>query len=671
MQVGIRLLRKENVSAGTEDSTFIDITKAVSRDQFPSVFSQSLKGEAFFDFSVKGFSFKVIKTKYNEIMDGTYTTESDLQIKMGRYDSLLIMNNDNNEVISRGFVDTIENWNDTLPKIKYMPDATRLKDIKAGVVTSDDDDDDEIWEFEIETPTAIDEIVVALTDQANTTIENGDNKMTKPFSAIDTIPQPSGNNGLQSGANRFLGTVLHKKKNTGFSFNLAKMFIDLFDASYFRRKTNNGEPSGYDWHLEVQDAGIIKRILINKGQWLSIDKGQWMSWSLNIPNGLHLTDFQFGVSIPNGVAITYDTWSILGFNVMNPTTLSVALQWTTYNFNLGNILPALEYASYTWHIPNSSVNVPSNHVYIPCIGSRHDLYYLAGGDMTHEESYVKSLFPIIDQNYHVADTDGDEEGGDQEISSITSVYGSRFDNAGDSENITHAKMSAYVKDEGSSIEAYRTAMDWDSNNTYVIMKTKKAWNDIGGSEWLVGFETPFDFYQRAHYKNENPSKILRDLCVVTNRLLYIDKDNKVWLKERDATMSGAYSEIPVDRKWFVSRKVKVKRDQETEIRMNIYKRDSEGKIQTYGMVLRESEWEFIQSYYKDQFSGDIITNTVEILSGSELNESGMTMPSLMDLLQMNDKGALTKMGVVIQEDIGLEHSKYKYVAQFIGQEGVA
>ena len=93
-------------------------------------------------------------------------------------------------------------------------------------------------------------------------------------------------------------------------------------------------------------------------------------------------------------------------------------------------------------------------------------------------------------------------------------------------------------------------------------------------------------------------------------------------------------------------------------------------MQTYGMVLRESEWEYIQSYYKDQFSGDIITNTVEILSGTELNEP-MTMPSLMDLLQMDDKGALTKMGVVIQEDIGLEHSKYKYVAQFIGQEGVA
>ena len=670
MQVGIRMMRKENVTAGIEDSTFIDITKAVSRDQFPKTFTQSLKGEAFFDFSVKGFSFKVIKTKFNEIMNGSVTTESDMQIKMGRYDSVLIINNDNNEVISRGFVDTIENWNDTLPKIKYMPDPTRLKDIKAGEITSDDDDDDEIWEFEIETPTAIDDIVVTLTDQANATISSGDNKMSKPFSAIDTVPQPTGNNGLQSGANRFLGTVLQKKKNTGLSFNLAKMFIDLFDASYFRRKTNSGEPSGYDWHYEVQDAGIIKRILINKGQWLSIDQGQWMSWSLNIPNGLHLTNFQFAVNIPIGVTISFDTWSILGFNVMNPFTLEVGLNWTAIQIVLGNIRPSLEYASYTWHIPNSSINVPSEHVYIPCIGSRHDLYYLAGGDMTHTESYVKSLFPILDLNYHVADTDGDESGEDQEISSITGVYGSRWDNNGASDNISNAKMRAYVKDEGATVQAHRSAMDWDSNNTYTILKTKKAWNDIGGSEWLVGFETPFDFYQRAHYKNENPSKILRDICVVTNRLLYIDKDNKVWLKERDATMDGAYSQIPVDRKWFVSRNVKVKRDQETEIRMRIYKKDSEGKVQTYGMVLRESEWEYIQSYYKDQFSGDIITNTVEILSGTELNEP-MTMPSLMDLLQMDDKGALTKMGVVIQEDIGLEHSKYKYVAQFIGQEGVA
>jgi len=670
MQVGIKMMRKENISSGVSDSTFIDITKAVSRDQFPKTFTQSLKGEAFFDFAVKGFTFKVIKTKYNEIMDGTYTTESNLQIKMGRYDSVLIINKDTNEVVSRGFVDTIEDWHDSQPKIKYMPDATRLKDIKAGVITSDDDDDDEIWEFEIETPTAIDEIVTALTDQANATIADGDNKMSKPFSAIDTVPQPTGNNGLQSGAKRFLGTVLHKKKNTGLSWNLAKMFIDLFDGSYLRAKANSGEPSGQAWHFEEQDAGIIKRILINKGQWLSVDVGQYMSWSLNIPNGLHLTDFQFGIPYPNGVGLTYSTWNIMGFTVMNPASLSVELNWTTFNVNLGNILPALEYASYTWHIPNNSINVPSNHVYIPCIGSRHDLYYLAGGDMTYAESYVKSLFPILDVNFHVADTDGDEDGNDQEISSLNNVYGNRYDNQGDSGNISHAKMRAYVKDEGSSIEAYRTAIDWDSNNTYAVLKTKKAWNDIGGSEWLVGFETPFDFYQRVHYKNENPSKILRDICVVTNRLLYIDKDNRVWLKERDATMGGAYSGVNMDRKWFVSRNVKVKRDQETEIRMSIYKKDSEGKIQTYGMVLRESEWEFIQSYYKDQFSGDIITNTVEILCGTELNDP-ITMPSLMDLLHMDDKGSLTKLGVIIQEDIGLEQSKYKYVAQFVGQEGVA
>tara|TARA_Y100000310_G_scaffold345615_1_gene467337 strand:+ start:6832 stop:8850 length:2019 start_codon:yes stop_codon:yes gene_type:complete len=669
MDMSIRVLRKADASTGVGDSSFIDITKAVSREQFPKAFTKSLKGEAFFDFSVKGFTFKVIKTKYNEMVSGAYTIETNTEMKMGRYDLVLIMNKSNNEVVSRGFVDTIEDWHSSQPKIKYMPDAVRLKDIKAGVITSDEDDEDEIWEMEVEQPTAIDEIVVSLLDQANTTIADGEHKLTKPFSAVGTIPQPSGDNGLQSGANRFLGTILHKLKKTGMSFNLAKMFIDAFDGSYFRHKANSGEPSGYEWHYEVEDAGIIKRILINKGQWLSMNKGQWMSWEINIPNGIHLSTLAFGIPYPNGVGITYNTWTILGFRVMNPTTLSVALQWTSFNVNLGNVVPALEYAQTTWHIPSNSINIPSNHVYIPCIGASYDLYYLAGGDMTHVESYVKSIFPIPDADFHVADTDGDEEGGDQTISSLISVYGERWDNSGASSNITQAKMGAFVKDEGSTILHYRTALDWDENNTYAILKTKKAWNDIGGSEWLVAFETPFDFYQRIHYKNETPSKILRDLCVVTNRLLHIDKDNKVWLMERNATMGGQYTSLNVDRKWFTSRKVKVKRDQETEIRLSRYKKDSEGKVQNYGIVLREAEWEFLQSFYKDQFSGDIVTNEVEILKIGDLNVSGtQIMPSLLNKVNMNDNGTLTNLGIVIREDIGLEHSKYKYTTQYIFEE---
>ena len=668
MDVSIRVLRKADASSGVSDGSFADITKAVSRDQFPKAFTRSLKGEAFFDFTVKGFAFKVIKTKYNEMVSGAFTSETDLQIKMGRYDLVLIMNKSNNEVVSRGFVDGIEDWHSSQPKVKYMPDALRLKDIKAGVITSDDDDEDEIWEMEIEQPTAIDEIVVSLLDQANTTIADGEHKLTKPFSAVGTIPQPSGNNGLQSGANRFLGTIMNKMKKTGMSFNLAKMFIDAFDGTYFRHKTNSGEPSGYEWHYEVEDAGIIKRILINKGQWLSMSKGQWMSWEINIPNGIHLSTLVFGIPYPNGVAITYDTWSILGLNVMNPTSLSVELQWTTYNVNLGNVIPTLEMQSTTWHIPSTSINIPSDHVYIPCIGASYDLYYLAGGDMTHVESYVKSIFPIPDTDFHVADTDGDESGGDQTISSLISVYGQRWDNSGSSSNISHAKMGSFVEDEGSEIVHYRTALDWDDNNTYAILKTKKAWNDIGGSEWLVAFETPFDFYQRIHYKNESPSKILRDICVVTNRLLYIDNDNKVWLKERNATMNGDYSVTPVDRKWFVSRKVKIKRDQETDIRLSRYKKDSEGKVQNYGIVLREAEWEYLQGFYKDQFSGDIVTNEIEILKAEDLNKVGVPMPSLMDKVNMDDKGYLTNLGVVIREDIGLEHSKYKYTTQFISME---
>jgi len=179
---------------------------------------------------------------------------------------------------------------------------------------------------------------------------------------------------------------------------------------------------------------------------------------------------------------------------------------------------------------------------------------------------------------------------------------------------------------------------------------------------LLIFETPFDFYQRLHYKNATPAKVLRDLAVVTDRYFFVNEDNEIMLKKRDFEYSG----LQVDRKWFLSRKVKIKRDQETEIRIDRYKRDSDGKVTDFGIVLREAEWEFLQSFYKDKFSGNVTTNTLEILKGTELTQSGnYLMPSLMDMLHMRDDGSLTKLGTVIQVDIGLEHSKYKYIAQFV------
>jgi hypothetical protein len=376
---------------------------------------------------------------------------------MKRHDAILIMDQGTNEVIGRGFVDEIENWNDTLPRIKYMPDATRLKDIKAGVKTSDDDDEEEIWEFEIETPTNILDIILSLTNSVNETIAESENKLSKPFSAgANTIPQPS----QDTGDKRYLGTVLHKRKNTGFSFNLAKMFIDMFDGSYLHRVTNGSAPSGYDWNYEVADAGVIKRILINAGQWLQINEGQWMSWTFTMISGIHLSTVSFSFNYPCGV---YLTWN------------SVGLNWCTANFNLGHLDPTLEWSTITWTVPSSTIAVPSSNVYIPCIGSRHDMYSLSSGDMVHTESYVKSIFPIVDSNYHVADTDGDEEGGDQEISSITSVYGPKFDNSGASGNITQARLKSFLKDEGTNWQSSRTAFDWDENNTYIIVKTKKRW----------------------------------------------------------------------------------------------------------------------------------------------------------------------------------------------------
>jgi hypothetical protein len=655
MQVAIKILPKGLVV--DEGHNYVDITKAVSRNGFPRQFSQSLKGDAYFDFTVKGFSFRMIKTHFNKYMfDAGYTLfyhDTDFQIRLQRYASIIIVDKGTDEILGRGFVDEIEDWNDSEPRIKYMPDATRLKDIKAGVKTSDEDDEDEIWEFEIDHPTNVRDIVQSLISNMNDTIAEGEQKNPLPFSAtIDSIPEPEGAQGIRR---RWLGTVLHKMKKTGLSFNLAKMFIDAFDASYFRRKANSGQPSGYDWFYEVQDAGVIKRILISQGQWLHIWEGQWMSWSFNTVTGIHLSTLRFTFDYPCGVSLTW---------------FAISLDWCSITFNLGHVIPTIEWGEVTWTIPSTTIDIPSSHIYIPCIGSRHDLYSLNGGDMVQEQSWVKSVFPIIDDQFHQADHDGDEEGGDIQVPNLGTLYGSRWDNEGDSANVTQAKVKVFVKDEGSNWQLSRSAFDWDDQNTYFIVKTKKRWNDIGGSEWLVGMETPFDFYQRLHYKNATPAKVLKDLCVVTNRFLYIDKNNLISMMEREPiSVPFHINEMP--RHWFVSRKTKIKRDVETQISIDRYKRDSEGKVSDWGIVLRETEWEFLQSFYKDKFSGNVTTNTLEILKPSDLNQTGIDMPQLLDLLYMDDNGSMTKLGTVIQVDIGMEHSKYKYVAQFTSEAGEA
>ena len=182
----------------------------------------------------------------------------------------------------------------------------------------------------------------------------------------------------------------------------------------------------------------------------------------------------------------------------------------------------------------------------------------------------------------------------------------------------------------------------------------------------MSFETPFDFYQRLHYKNTSVSEVMKNLAIITNRYFYINEENVVHMTPRGNPDYNPTRELK--RKYFLSRKVKMKRDVEVKVKLKRYEQDSDGKVSNYGIVVREAEWDFIQAYYAKLLSGDIITNDFEIVNPNDMSlvdDRNWESPKLMDEIFLDEQGDMTKLGVVIQKDEGTENSKIKYVTQFV------
>ena len=179
-------------------------------------------------------------------------------MKAMRYDPIVILDAspaNPNQILTRGFVDSIENWIDSTPQITVFPDVLRLKDTFAGVEETDDDGDDPFFVLETDGAENVRDIIHTICTQANERLL--DKGLSFPFSVnSSSVPDP-----IDGSENTtWLGSVLHKRKAQGFTWNLAKMFINAFDGSFVRRKANNQEPSGYEYYFEERDASIVKRI---------------------------------------------------------------------------------------------------------------------------------------------------------------------------------------------------------------------------------------------------------------------------------------------------------------------------------------------------------------------------------------------------------------------------
>ena len=714
---------KEFAFADGGGGTSVDITSAVVKDGFPKHYEQQLKGKGYFDYSVKEFSFKIIKSRFNEIMHPIrndlnvapegMTATTDFELRAKRFDHIKIKDRLTGELITRGFVDEISDWMTSTPTLKIFPDAVRLKDVMVGDEITDEDGDDPFYIYDTGGVLGINVIIAQLCTNINERL-GGNEGLSKPFSVNpNSCPPPP--NQPQS---KWLGSVLHKRPAQGFSWNLAKMFINAFDGSFIRRRADENSPNGYEYNFEERDASIIKRILIHMGQWLYIGEGQWIDWRFVIPTGIHLTTWNISFHIPDSITFTTAWFDIyyptgisftmftLAFSYPNGISISWSYAWgipyptvhisfTTFsvdvgeiipqvNFNsftvdlghiqphihstlvewdLGHILPALEWGSKSFTVPNSDINVPSAHIYIPCIGSEHQIYNLSGGGIEHMEGYVRSIFPLVDTQYYVSGLDNaeDDEGA---VPSLNAIYGARFDNSGACENVPISKVNSFLKnDEDTTAIIHRVAVDWDNQNSYFISKVRKG---VAGSDWLMSFETPFDFSQKVKYKNKKANEVLKQLSIMTNRYFFVDSENVIHLKPRVGVEYTPQQDI--ERRFFLKRTVKVKSNENVEIKVDRLKEDSEGKVQEYGVYMRDSEFEYLQRFYADIFSGDVVTNEFEIVRPTEIGlDSDFYYPKLMDMIYMSNDGTQTKLGVCFEVGHGTEQSTSKYVTQFIRQ----
>ena len=713
--------RKEYAQA---TGSFIDITKAVTKDGFPNYHEQQLKGKGYFDYSVKEFSFKVIKEVFNNVTlplrnnanttGNEYTYEGKTLVTEGelramRHDPVIIREK-GGEILTRGFIDEIKKWNNTTCEFKIYPDAVRLKDVMAGEEITDDDGDDPFHILKTDGAENIRDIIQSMCTHLNAKLL--DKGLSMPFS-VNQGSAPDPQDGGVGTNKTWLGSVLQRRGANGFSWNLAKMFINAFDGSFIRRKTNSGEPSGYDYYFEERDASIIKRILIAKGDWLSIDRGQWMSFNFHIPSGMHLSTLHVSFDIPTSISFTnatFDlyypngfTWSPFNISFRYPCGLSATfwsisidmctfnihvgdilpsvqmgnftvdlgdiqprIGWSSVHWNLGTIVPTLEWADTSFHIPNGEINIPANHFKIPCIGSYHQIYKLEAGGVEFDEGYVRSIFPLTDSNYFISGLDNEEDD-EGMVSSLNTTYGGRYDNSGASSNVPLSKLKAFIEnDENAEIIYNRVAVDYDNANTYFVTKTNRG---TAGEDWLISLETPFDFTQKVNYKNKKCNEVMKQLSIITNRYFYVDKDNVIHLKPRNDEVYNTQRNI--ERRLFLTRDVNVKPNQEVEIKVDVLKQDSAGKVSQYGVYMRESEFEYLKKFYGDLFSGDVITNEIEIVRPTDVGlNTDFNYPELMDMIYMTTDGVEHKLGVCIQVSNGTESSKSKYVAQFI-REGNA
>ena len=271
-----------------------------------------------------------------------------------------------------------------------------------------------------------------------------------------------------------------------------------------------------------------------------------------------------------------------------------------------------------WRLPDHDWTLPN-------IGVQITIYRLVGGGLQEEARENISVFPQPDF------TPTSDQMNNRYGPSVTPQS---------SANISRGAIRAYLDEAGYNGQAANilTLFDIDERNSYAVITTHKKKNDPDGATLVLSFETPFDNVYELHYRNATAGKILRDLCVVSNRYWFADETGLVWLLPRGT----APDKVTIERRSVMELERRRQKNPESAISISRYEEDNRGAVLNWGIVLRKNEWDAIRRYYHDELNRDRLETRLKFLS-PEFNT------------RLNHRADMEgeSLGVIIEERQGL------------------
>jgi len=187
-------------------------------------------------------------------------------------------------------------------------------------------------------------------------------------------------------------------------------------------------------------------------------------------------------------------------------------------------------------------------------------------------------------------------------------------------NVPSNQFTAFAKEEGLKFSVtILSSFDSNDRNSYALVEGRLNQHFLSNPDeyslrkWVLSFETTFEDEYGGHYRDASASEVLRDLSVVANRWLYVDRSGLVYLLLREQTRGT----INLSAENTLSETKTVKKEKDVEVNIQRYIEDEEGKVTNYGLSLRGNEVDSIKAHYREIFSGEVIQRDLEMFRNDD------------------------------------------------------